>query len=127
MIEEMEWPRVSASPNPQLGDGEEGMFARSYVPRLCKWVDDLQPGDVGEIRFVPRDQRQTVEQGRRGEHRVCQAHLFLPSQFDGVGGDAVIEQQFENGGGDAHGREADGFHPRCQVEDLATPVFARGS
>ncbi len=32
---------------------------------------------MGEIRFVPRDQRQAVEQGRRGEDRVGQAHLFL--------------------------------------------------
>ena len=62
--------------------------------RQCGGVDDLQPGDAGEIRFVPRDRRQAVEQGRVGEDRVGEVHHFLTPQFDGAGGDAVIERQF---------------------------------
>ena len=68
--------------------------------RQCGGVDDLQPGEVGEIRFVPRDQRQAVEQGRRGEDRVGEVHLFLTPQFDGADGDAVIERQFRQRAGE---------------------------
>ena len=54
----------------------------------------MKVGDVLEIVFVPRHQRQIVEQGRCGDDGVRQSHLLLLPQYDSPVGNEVVQGQF---------------------------------